>query len=100
MAESKKDKRIEWICRVMLTLQLLLVIKGYVVFLQTKYQLVSPLIPESIIYDISSPHITSSLISSGLMLVSLWLYFVNKKIASIVITGISLLCSELWMYMI
>jgi len=100
MAESKKDKRIEWICRVMLTLQLLLVVKGYVVFLQTKYQLVSPLIPESIIYDVSNPHIISSLISSGFMLSSLWLYFINKKIASIVIAGISLLCSGFWMYLI
>ena len=98
MVESKKDKRIEWICRIMLTLQLLLVIKGYVVFLQTKYQLASPLISESIIYDVSNPHIISILISSGFMLASMWLYFIDKKIASIVIMGISFLCSGLWMY--
>ena len=94
-----RDKRVEWACRVLLTLQLILAIRGYIVFLQTEYQLVSPLIPQSTIYDISRPYVTASLISGSLMFISLWLYFANKKVATIIFAGISLISSQLWFYL-
>jgi len=96
---EKKDKRIEWVCRVLLTLQLIFVIRGYIVFIQTKYQLISPLIPQNVIYDISQPYITASLITGGFMIVALWLYFLNKKMVSAIVAGISLLSSQLWIYL-
>jgi hypothetical protein len=94
-----RDKRIEWACRALLTLQSLFVIRGYIVFLQTEYQLLSPLIPQSLIYDISDQYVIASLISGGFMLVSLWLYFINKKILSAIAGGASLLLSQLWFYL-
>ena len=93
-----RDKRIEWACRILLTLQLVFVIRGYIVFLQADFQLVSPLIPQSIIYDISRPYVITSLISGGFMLVALWLYFINKKLAAAIVLGISLLLSQVWFY--
>jgi len=53
MTSSKKEKSIEIACRILISLQLILVIRGYLAFLQAKYQLVSPLIPESTIYEVS-----------------------------------------------
>jgi len=99
MTTSNKAKRIDWVCRILITLQIILVLRGYIVWLQTKYQLVSPFIPESTLYQISYPYIMTSLISSGFMIVSLWLYFIDKKIPSIVIAGVSLLLSEMWIYL-
>lgn len=98
MTSSKKDKTIEIVSRILISLQLILVIRGYVAFLHTKYQLVSPLIPESIVYDVSYAYVITSLIASGSMLVTLWLYFLKKKIAVIVIAGFSVLFGEVWMY--
>ena len=98
MTPSKKEKIIEIVCRILISLQLLLVIRGYIAFLQTKNQLVSPLIPESAIYDVSYTYVITSLIASGFMLVTLWLYFLKKKTAVIVIGAVSLLLSEAWMY--
>ncbi len=95
MTATKKEKRIDWVCRILITLQLILVIRGYIVFLQAKYQLVSPLIPQSIVSDISYPYITASLVAGGFMLITLWLYFLDKKIAAICIGGISLLSAEM-----
>jgi hypothetical protein len=97
MTTSKKDKTIEIVSRILITLQLILVIRGYIELLQTKYQLVSPLIPQSVVYEVSYPYIITSLIASGCMLVTLWLYFLKKKIAVIVIAAISLLFAEIWM---
>lgn len=94
-----RDKRIEWACRILLTLQLVFVIRGYIVFLQADFQLVSPLIPQSIIYDISRPYVITSLISGGFMLVALWLYFINKKLAAAIVLGISLVLSQVWFYL-
>ena len=98
MTTSKKDKTIEIVSRILISLQLTLVIRGYIALFQTKYQLVSPLIPQNVIYEVSNPYIFTSLIASGFMLVTLWLYFLKKKIAVIVIAAISLLFAEIWMY--
>lgn len=98
MTETKKDKRIEWVCRILITLQLVLVIRGYIAFLQAQYQFDSPLIPRRFAYQIAHPYVLASLISSGFMLISLWLYFINKRIASIITGSISLLLSEFWVH--
>lgn len=98
MTSSKKEKTIEIVCRILITLQLILVIRGYIAFLQTKYQLASPLIPQSAIYEVSYTYVITSSIASGCMLVTLWLYFLKKKIAVIIIAAISLLLAEVWMY--
>jgi len=75
------------------------VVRGYVIFLQAEYQLASPLIPQRIIYDISHPHVIDSLISGAFMLVALWLYFLNKKLAASIVAGVSLILSQLWFYL-
>ena len=98
MTSSKKEKTIEIVCRILISLQLILVIRGYIAFLQARYQLVSPLIPESILYEVSYNYAITSLIASGSMLITLWLYFLKKKIAVIIIAAISLLLAEVWMY--
>jgi len=98
MTSLKKEKTIEIACRILISLQLILVIRGYLAFLQTKYQLVSPLIPQSVTYEVSYPYVITSLIASGCMLVALWLYFLKKKITVIIIAAISLLLAEVWMY--
>ena len=40
MATSQKEKTIEITCRILISLQLVIVIRGYISFLQTKHQLV------------------------------------------------------------
>ena len=69
------EKTIEWVCRILISLQLFTVVRDYITLLQTKYQLVSPLIPQSTIYEIAYPYLIPSLISTGFMIITLWLYF-------------------------
>ena len=91
-----KEKRIDWICRILITIQLILVITGYISLLQTKYQLESPLIPQSLVYEISYPNLIASLITSGFMIMTLWLYFLNKRVLTIWVAASSLLLYEIW----
>jgi len=39
------------------------------------------------------------LISGAFMLVALWLYFLNKKLAASIVAGVSLILSQLWFYL-
>jgi len=96
MTSMNKEKRIDWICRILITIQLILVITGYISLLQTKYQLESPLIPQSLVYEISYPNLAASLITSGFMIMTLWLYFLNKRVPAIWVAASSLLLYEIW----
>jgi|SRR5688572_3633083 len=96
MTSMNKEKRIDWICRILITIQLILVITGYISLLQTKYQLESPLIPQSLVYEISYPNLIASLITSGFMIMTLWLYFLNKRVLTIWVAASSLLLYEIW----
>ena len=91
MAINKKEKSIEWASRILLTLHLYCIAGGYIAFFQTRQQLVSPLIPESTLYEVTYPYFTASLICLGLFLFSIWFYFLNRKIIVIIISALSIL---------
>lgn len=59
-------------------------------YFQTEYQLLSPLIPKSIILDISRPHLFAALISIIGSIISLICYFYSKFLFTIIICGIIL----------
>ena len=84
-----------WPCRILLTIAFLRSISGYIVFVQTQYQLVSPIIPKETIYLISYPFIIASLISSCFFIAALWFYFFKKNIITIALSIIAILAFEL-----
>jgi hypothetical protein len=77
--------------KVLLLINSVISILGYIAFLQTEHQLVSPLIPSSTVLEISKHSIAASFSSSVLLIISLLFYFINKKILSIVISSLSLI---------
>ena len=95
MQPLKTEQSMEWACRILLTVHLFRIVTGYIVYWQTEYQLVSPLLPKSIIGQISSPYFKASLIMATAFLVSLWFYFFKKRIVVIVISGVSIVLFEI-----
>jgi len=79
----KSEKRIDWICRILMTLDIVVILSGYINWFQTRKQLVTPLIPRSTVYDIfsdsSDAYFTSSMIAAMVFLPGLWLYSFKKK---------------------
>jgi hypothetical protein len=94
---SKREKQTDWACRILVTIGLLTVIAGYIVYLQTKYQLQSPLIPPGTAYEIVEPYIKASLVSSGLFLAGLWFYSFKRKIIAIIFFSLSILGNQLFL---
>lgn len=61
---------------------------------QTRYQLVSPLIPESTIWEISKQFIFHALVSAFASVVGLWLYFFDKYLFVIILVGLILIADR------
>lgn len=87
----KQNNTKEWACRILLTLHLFSALTGYITYIQLRHQLISPLIPENTVDIISSPSFDLSLVLGGTLLISMWLYFLKKRTACIIISAISLI---------
>jgi hypothetical protein len=79
------------VSKILLLVNSFISILGYVAFLQTEHQLVSPLIPSSMILEISKHSIIASFPSSVLLVISLFFYLIDKKIFSLVISSLALI---------
>jgi len=86
---NSRDKSVEWACRTILTVHFWLVLAGYVVFLQAKNQLESPIIPKDIIAQISTPYWKISLAEAVLFIVSLWFYFLSFRVVVLILSSIA-----------
>lgn len=82
---SNREKTSEWVCRILITLDLYLAVSGYIAFFQTKYQLITPLIPRSTLYEISEIYMKAGLFTGIGLLAGLWFYFFRKRIIAIIL---------------
>ena len=96
---SKKENQLQWACRILITVNVLLIIGGYISFFQTKYQLDSPLIPRSTVYQIFADSdnmiMKASIISAGIFLAGFWFYSFNKKKIAIILFSACIICFKL-----
>ena len=81
----------EVICRVLFTLNTLMLAGSLLIYVQTEYQLVSPLIPRSTIDQIAGPYLKGGLVVAILLIPGLWFYFFRKLTVVIVLLGLSLI---------
>ena len=75
---------------ILLVLAMLNIARMVAVFFQTKYELISPLIPSGIITEVATPHLFIALISSLAITAALIFYFYSKYIVSIIICACTL----------
>jgi len=90
-----REKRIEWICRILMTINVFILIRGYISYFQAKHQLVSPLIPKNIMYQIledGGDIIMKGILGSAvLFLAGLWFYSFRKKIIAVILFSLSII---------
>lgn len=80
----------EVICRSLFTLNLVMLAGSLLTYVQTEYQLVSPLIPSDVVGKIVGPYMQGSLVASILLIPSLWFYFYRKLAVVIVLQVLSI----------
>ncbi|MEO6613516.1 MAG: hypothetical protein ABIT05_16080 [Chitinophagaceae bacterium] len=96
---SKKERKLDWTCRILMILDIYIILAGYISYFQAKWQLVSPLIPRDtinqILYDTNDVMMRAGIIAGILFLAGLWLYTFNKKIIAIILFITVPVCFEL-----
>jgi hypothetical protein len=92
---SEKPTWKEWTCRILITLDLYFIAQGYADFFLTKHQLLSPLIPQSTLYEISAIEMKEGLATTIVLALGIWLYFLKKRSAAIIILGLAAASGEI-----
>lgn len=83
--------KLEKPCKILLLINSFIAVLGYISFIQTNYQLVSTLIPSSMVYQIAKPNIIASLPATILLIISLGFYFFHKRISVIIISSLAII---------
>jgi hypothetical protein len=96
MPSEEREKLIEWICRILMTIDIFVIIAGYLSYFQAKRQLDSPLIPKSAVIQILSDTgiMERSTISAIPFLIGLWFYSFKLKIPAIILFGLTIVVSK------
>jgi hypothetical protein len=94
---NKQDKAVEWLCRILFSVVILLLVSGYISALQTRRQLNSPLIPaETVKTIIADSRFYENSIAAGLFLLAgFWFYSFGKKKAAIALLVLAILAQQL-----
>lgn len=90
----KRQDNLKKGAKVALVVLLLNVVGQLVAVYQTRYQLVSPLIPESTIWEINKQFIFHSLVSAIASIAGLLLYFFDKYLLVIILVGLVLIADR------
>ena len=91
---SKRKDNLKKIAKISLTVLLLYVVGQLAAVYQTRYQLVSPIIPENIIWEINKQLIFTAFVSAIISVVGLILYFFDKYLLVIVIVVLTLIANR------
>ena len=92
--EHKREDNLKKAAKVALIILLLNVVGQLVAVYQTRYQLVSPLIPESTIREINKQFIFHAIVSAIASIAGLLLYFFDKYLLVIIIVGLILIADR------
>jgi type IV secretory pathway TrbL component len=89
--EDKKQKRLKTGAKIALTILLLNIVGQLATIYQTRYQLISPLIPESTIWEINKQFVFHAIVSAIASVVGLLLYFFDKYLLVIILVALVLI---------
>ncbi len=97
----KKDITLDWVCRILFSIDILLLISGSLGYIQARKQLVSPLIPDSVVTSIitDSRFYESSIGAGVILLAGLWFYSFNRKKTAVILFGTAILVYKLLPYL-
>lgn len=90
------EKWLNWSCRILIVLGILLVVSGYLSWYQSKSQLISPLIPKETIDQIleDSQVFEASIAAAVFLLGGVLSYTFNKRIAALVLLGMAVIAHQ------
>jgi hypothetical protein len=92
--EDKKQKSLKTGAKIALTILLINIVGQLATVYQTRYQLISPLIPESTIWEINKQFVFHAIVSAIASVVGLLLYFFDKYLLVIILVTLVLVADR------
>ena len=92
--DDKKQKQLKTGAKISLIVLLLSIVGQFISIYQTSYQLVSPLIPQSTIWEISKQFIFTAFVLTVSCIIGLVLYFFDKYLWVIILVMLTLIASR------
>jgi hypothetical protein len=92
--ENHREKNLKKGAKVCLIVLLLYIIGQLAAVYQTRYQLVSPLIPESTIWEINRHFVFAALVAAIVSLIGLIFYFFGKHLLVIILVALTLIAGR------
>ncbi len=81
----------------LIILNLLSAGSGYISYFQAKYQLVSPLVPNTVVLDIIDPYMLLGLISLAIAVISFVLFLYSKYTYVVALCAVNLLFQQIYL---
>jgi len=94
MMTDNQRRDVKKVARILLIIHAASVVLQMVGYFQTQYQLVSPLIPASLIKTLAEPYLKVSVISTGTFIAALVLYICKKHILTIIICSLTIVVQQ------
>jgi len=91
---DKRQKQLKTGAKISLIVLLLSVVAQFISIYQTDYQLVSPVIPKNIVWEISKQFISIAFIMTVSCIIGLLLFFYNKHVWVIILVVLTLITSR------
>lgn len=91
---SRTQKNLKVAAKISLVVLLLSVVVQFISIYQTSYQLVNPLIPQSLIWEISKQYIFKAFILTTSCTIGLIFYFYDKYLWLIILAVLTLIASR------
>ena len=91
---NKRKANLKKGAKISLVVLLIYVVGQLAAVFQTRYQLVSPVIPESLIWEISKQFVFTALVATIAGIVGLVLYFFDKFLLVIILVIITLIANR------
>lgn len=86
---SKREKQLEWACRLLMIADVMVILSGYLSYFQAKRQLLSPLIPRDTIariwYDTGDEMMKAGIIAGIIFIPGLLLYSFKKRLPALIV---------------
>jgi hypothetical protein len=92
--DDRKQKQLKTGAKISLVVLLLSIVAQFISIYQASHQLVSPLIPETAIWEISKQFIFTAFILTVSCIIALVLYFYNKYLWVIILVVLTLIAGR------
>jgi hypothetical protein len=97
--KNSGDKDVKKGAKASLVVLLVSIVLQLLAVYQTKYSLVSPVIPEAVFWQVAEPYVFNAIVSTLICSIALVFYFYSKYMATIIACAVAIIFQQVYPYL-